>query len=208
MNWHKDLRMKRNKYISIAVTGGIGSGKSLACQFFKNYGIPCVSADILGHEVLQNQRVIDKLIAIFGSEIVIENQIDRSKLGNIAFNMENGDKILNSILHPLIVEKIKKNIKDQKSITAYEIPLLFEAGLQNLFDVCLLVTADKHVRMKRILQRKGMTTEKAENILNSQMPETEKAKLADHVIENNSTEQDLKNKLTDFLNSNINTIRS
>lgn len=199
MNSLKDLKMKPNKVNSIAVTGGIGSGKSLACQILADHNIPCISADSLGHEVLKLPEIIDKLVNEFGCEILENNSINRNKLGCIAFKRQNGSSTLNNILHPSIIMLLKKQLNQQTSLTAYEIPLLFEAGLQDLFDISLLITAHQALRKERIMKRPGMTESKADDILRSQMPESEKTKLADYVIENNDSQDILRNKLTIML---------
>ena len=188
--------MKRSK-LSIAITGGIGSGKSEVCRWFSDNNIPITSADILGHELLNSKSVQDILRTVFGDEIWVNNKIDRLVLGNIVFENKAKTAQLNEIMHPRIIIKLKKLLKIQKtSIAIYEIPLLFESGLENVFDIILTVWASENVRLERLKKRPAMTAAKIEKIMAQQYSKLAAIARSDYVIENNSSIAELEAALT------------
>jgi len=199
MSLPKYLKMRQSK-LRIAVTGGIGSGKSEVCQWFARQDITVISADDLAHEALGSASIQKKLITEFGERIWHDDQIDRQILGSIVFGDSLRTSKLNDITHPYIIGRIQKMLETQaESITVYEIPLLFEAGLENLFDIIVMMWASENVRRDRLLKRKGMTENKISEIMAKQISqETAKAK-ADYVIENDDSYKDLEQKLQDLM---------
>jgi len=199
MSLPRYLKMRRSK-LRIAVTGGIGSGKSEVCQWFARQDITVISADDLAHEALGSASIQKKLITEFGERIWHDDQIDRQILGSIVFGDSLRTSKLNDITHPYIIGRIQKMLETQaESITVYEIPLLFEAGLENLFDIIVMMWASENVRRDRLLKRKGMTENKISEIMAKQISqETAKAK-ADYVIENDDSYKDLEQKLQDLM---------
>jgi dephospho-CoA kinase len=190
--------MKQNK-LSIAITGGIGTGKSEVCRWFSQQNIPVVSADSLGHEVLRSKSVQDILKTVFGDEIWVNNQIDRLVLGNIVFENKEKTATLNEIMHPRITIKLKKLLKIQtEEIAVYEIPLLFEAGLENVFDIILTVWASESVRIERLKKRPAMTAAKMEKIMAQQYSKLAAIARSDYVIENNGSIAELETALTEL----------
>ncbi|MCF7912593.1 MAG: dephospho-CoA kinase [Candidatus Cloacimonetes bacterium] len=190
--------MKLNR-LSIAITGGIGSGKSEVCRWFRDQDIPVVSADSLGHELLKSKSVQDVLRTIFGDEIWVNNQIDRNILGNIVFENEEKTAKLNEIMHPRIINKLKKTLKNQSAeIAIYEIPLLFEAGLENLFDIIMTVWASEDVRIDRLKKRPGMTEAKMDKIMAQQCSKLAAIARSDYVIENNGSIAELETAITEL----------
>jgi len=199
MSLPRYLKMRRSK-LRIAVTGGIGSGKSKVCQWFARQAITVISADDLAHEALGSASIQKKLINEFGERIWHDDQIDRQIMGSIVFGDSLRTSKLNDITHPYIIGRIQKMLEIQaESITVYEIPLLFEAGLENLFNIIVMVWASENVRRERLLKRKGMTENKISEIMAKQISqETAKAK-ADYVIENDDSYKDLEQKLQDLM---------
>ena len=187
--------MKQNKF-SIAVTGGIGSGKSIVCQWFSDQGIPVISADILGHEALLSPAVQKKIIAEFGKSVVLNGNIDRQLLGNIVFDDADKTARLNAITHPYIISRIKKMLKSQKeNLAVFEIPLLFEVGLENLFDKIVIVWAIGNIRVERLKMRRGMNERKISMIMAKQFSQEMAKARADYVIVNNGSLEELEEKL-------------
>lgn len=171
----------------IGITGSIGSGKTTVSSLFKKYGFSVINADEIGHEVIKkNSIAYKKIIKAFGNGILDKNKnIDRKKLGSIAFNDHKKLKKLNSITHPIIFAEIKNQTKKIKNRNMAKIiidaPLLLETKAKNLVDKVIVVKCD----MKSILKRnKKFTREKIERILKSQMPLKEKIKHADFVADN------------------------
>ncbi len=190
----------RNKPIFVAITGGIACGKTLAGKFFKNHGYPVYSTDKIGHDLLNDKTVIEKLKKIFGKDIVINNKIDRKKLGNIVFADKEKLTALNSILHPLIekkIEQIKKNEKNR--IVFFEVPLLFEVGKQNDYDYTICVYANEDVQKKRLIKRNFLTLSQAQLRIKSQMPLSEKIEKSDFAVENNDDLESFLRNLNEVL---------
>jgi len=187
--------MKQNKF-SIAITGGIGSGKSIVCQWFNDQGIPVISADTLGHEALESPEVLKKLTEEFGESIILNGNIDRHVLGNIVFDDADKTARLNTITHPYIISRIKEMLESQKeTLAVFEIPLLFEAGLENLFDKIVIVWANENVRVERLKMRRGMNERKISLIMAKQYSQEAAKDRADYVIVNNDSLEDLEKKL-------------
>jgi len=187
--------MKQNKF-SVAVTGGIGSGKSIVCQWFNDQGIPVISADTLGHEALESPAVQKKLTAEFGESIIRIGNIDRQVLGNIVFDDADKTARLNTITHPYIISRIRRMLETQKeSLAIYEIPLLFEAGMENLFDIIVIVWANENVRVERLKMRRGMNEGKISYIMAQQYSQEAAKARADYVIVNNGSLEELEEKL-------------
>ena len=187
--------MKQNKF-SVAVTGGIGSGKSIVCQWFNDQGIPVISADTLGHEALESPAVQKKLTAEFGESIIRIGNIDRQVLGNIVFDDADKTARLNTITHPYIISRIRRMLETQKeSLAIYEIPLLFEAGMENLFDIIVIVWANENVRVERLKMRRGMNEGKISLIMAKQYSQEAAKARADYVIVNNGSLEELEEKL-------------
>ncbi|MDP8220374.1 MAG: dephospho-CoA kinase [Candidatus Stygibacter frigidus] len=191
--------MRRNK-LSIAITGGIGSGKSEVCQWFGRHDIEVISADKLAHEALGAPSIQQELIDEFGDSIWREEQIDRQELGNIVFKDAKKTAKLNEIMHPYIISRINKMLETQtESILVFEIPLLYEAGLENLFDIIVMVWTSENVRMERLLKRNGMTERKIYEIMAKQFSQETARHRADYVIENNGSYIDLEKKLQELM---------
>ena len=184
----------------LGITGSIGSGKTTAARIFSKYHYNGIDADEIGHSLMNNKKLKNKLIKNFGNEILSRNKsIDRKKLGNIVFSDNKKLKKLNSIIHPLIINEIKSQIKkiqkkywdDSKIII--DAPLLIETNLKNYVDKVIVVKADKNKIIMRL--NKKFPREKIERILKAQMPLENKLKYADFVIENNGGKKELEKQV-------------
>jgi len=179
----------------IGLTGGVASGKSAVAKFFQKQGADVIKADLIGHVIQQNQATIEEITAEFGDVLDIYGRISRKKLGNIVFNDPSKLKKLNEIMHPKMKKLMKKFIEDSEAeIVILEMAILFEAGFDDLCDEVVVVYADETVQLARLAYR-DISEEKAHNIIDSQMDVKEKIKLANYVIQNNSTIYNLKNKV-------------
>ena len=179
----------------LGITGSIGSGKTTIAKMFSRYHFNRIDADEIGHELLKSDKIKNKLVKIFGNGILGKKKsIDRKKLGNIVFNDRKKLGKLNSIMHPLIINEIKNQVKeiqekcgnDAKIIV--DAPLLIETNLRDYVDKIIVVKSDKNKIIKRLNKR--FPREKIERILNAQMPLERKLRHADIVIDNRG---DLKN---------------
>ena len=189
------------------LTGGIASGKSLAAKLFQDLGAYLIDADAISRQIVEpGQEGWERIVRNFGSGIVGENgTIDRAKLGSIIFSDADKKGTLNSLLHPLIMEKINKELKQVAlkkpfCIAVVELPLLIECGLQKDFDKVVVVYADRETQKKRLMERNGLKEKEAEGRLNSQMDLNKKKKYADYIIDNNRTKKELEKQVSKVYN--------
>lgn len=172
----------------IGVTGGSGSGKSYIAKKFIPYGFEIIDADRIAKEIMMTDNELkSKIIKIFGISLLVDGQIDRKALGKIVFADSKKLERLNSLTHPAIISKIKKEVKlyDKCVIDA---PLLFEAGLHRICDYTVAVFADDEVRIKRIIDRDNIDAETAINRIASQMSNMEYIDKTDYCVKNNGNE--------------------
>lgn len=179
----------------IAVTGGIGVGKSEVMKVIKRLGYVTVSADEINARLLDSPDYIRKIAQEF-TPAVEDGKIDRATLREIVFNDEEERKKLNALAHPVIRAEIE-NVKGTWIFV--EIPLLRESGMNDMFDKVICVTAPKRVRIKRIMERSGLTGEMAEKIIDAQLSDDERKKDADFIIENDGALSDLYTAVTRVL---------
>ena len=193
----------------IGLTGGIGTGKSTVSRKLRERGYPVIDLDVISREVIEYPEVIDELVRNFGNEI-LENQnnisgkksISRNKLRQTVFKEEKKVSVLNSIMHPPIVEEMRRQIeklrKSYKTVFV-EVQLLFEAKLEKEFDIIVLVYADKKTQLERVLKRDGRKEEEVQQIINAQMDMTEKRRLSNYIIENNGDSEMLDLEIEKFI---------
>ena len=187
----------------LGITGGIGSGKSTAAEFFMRKGAVVFDADVEAKHHIQKTESVQKLIIHnFGSQITTDNHLDLNKLSKIAFSSDKNQKILNGIVWPevshLMNNAANKAESKGKKIFIVDAALLFEAGLTAFFNSILLITAKKSVRYKRILLRENIPENQIEKRMILQMSDFHKKKLAHTTIENNGDIPELYTKLELF----------
>jgi dephospho-CoA kinase len=175
----------------IGLTGGIASGKSTISKILNDIKIKVIDADIVAREVMDSKEVIKKVSDKFG-EVVLDknNSLDRKKLRELVFSSKERVKLLNSIVHPLVIKRFQEERLrsiETGEIVVFDIPLLFEAKMEGLCDKIIVVFVDRETQIKRVMMRDGDTREGAENILKNQMPLEEKLKNADIKIKNEGT---------------------
>jgi len=174
----------------VGITGGIASGKSLVAKYFRDNGITVINADTIGHEILLQEDVKKKIISRFGDSILKDGNIDRKKLGKIVFEDIEKLRILNAIVHPVLIQEIFLRI-DQcaDSMVVIDAALLFQWNMNEVCTYVILVTAPKKVRISRLEKNNHLTHEEAEDRINAQQEFPEK--LADFIIRNDGTLRDL-----------------
>ena len=186
----------------IAICGNIASGKSVVQNYLKNHGFKVLDTDDVSHELLTVKNV--PLYNAFKDYDVFEDgEFSRYKVGQLIFSNEAERLKIASIMHPQITEEIKKFFDDNKKeeIVFVGVPLLFEAGMQGLFDKIIFISAYDDIRLARLLERNHYTVEHAKARINSQMPQDDKIKQSDYVVNNNGTVEDLENQVMQAIRS-------
>jgi dephospho-CoA kinase len=193
------------KILKIAVTGSAGSGKSLVCQRFGQIGLGTLDCDRIARQVVEpGTPGFDRIVELFGTGVVgTDGSLDRAGLRTIIMNDPGLRKKMENILHPLIKIKMLDQMEFEggrslKKAVAVEVPLLFETGMETLFDVCIVVTADDPDLVKRIVGRDRVTRVDAQKMLDLQMSQQEKMDRADHVIINRGTSSELFDSVDDL----------
>jgi dephospho-CoA kinase len=172
---------------AIALTGGIGTGKSTSVSLFKLNGFRVIDADSIAHETLQNES--NQIERLFGKEFVIDGIVDRKSLGKLIFRDKDAKKSLENLLHPKIFEKISLQSRDLDRFEfpyLIDIPLFFERKIYPI-ENSILIYAPRNIQIERVIKRDSLSQEDAENRVNSQMDIEKKRELASFVIENSSS---------------------
>ena len=177
----------------LGLTGSIASGKSTVSKMICEFGIPIVDADVIAKQVVEvGQVAYQKIVETFGPEILFENEeINRPALGAIIFNNPERREELNKIVHPevrkVMLQQSKRLLDEGHRIVILDIPLLFESKLTSLVEKTIVVYVDEENQIKRLMKRNNLSEEEAMARIKSQIPISEKVKLADYVIDNNDT---------------------
>ena len=177
----------------VALTGGIGAGKTLAAQYFSDLGARVVDADQLARVAIERGSTgFDEVILRFGEEILRDGDIDRKALAQIIFSDPQAKEDLEAIVHPRIRELFSEVVSDlqPEEILIYEIPLLAETGSAKNFDLVITVEADLEIRKDR-LRKRGMFISEIERRLANQASREQREALADYVITNDGDEDQL-----------------
>ena len=181
----------------IALTGGIGSGKSLVANYFFSLGAEVIDADQLARQAIERgSDGFDQVVATFGDGILKDGDIDRRALGEIVFSDSEKLKALEAIVHPIVQQGLTEARKymSEDGILIYEIPLLVETKAMEKFDAIITVEAPLEERINRLTKRGLMRSEIERRIANQVSPEERKA-VASFVIENDGEEEQLLRKV-------------
>ncbi len=192
-----------HKYI--AVTGGIGSGKSTAISIIREMGFPVFSCDVIYNEILSEPSYIEKLRKAFNG-VVKNGVIDKRALSVIVFSDENARKRLEQIAHPRVMERLFEKMQDCNSNLVFaEVPLLFEGGFEKDFDDVIVILRDKEERIAAVQARDGGTRMEILQKISAQFDYDEGRKRTDlqneriRWIENDKDEKSLRIKLQECI---------
>ncbi|CAB4915865.1 unannotated protein [freshwater metagenome] len=181
----------------IGLTGGIGSGKSLAAQYFAELGALVIDADQLARAAIERGTSgFDEVVSIFGDSILDNGDINRRALGELVFKDPSRKLELEAIIHPFVRSEFEAAVEsltgDQRLV--YEIPLLYETNAADRFDLVITVESELDIRIQR-LRAKGLHISEIQARIAAQASREDRTSIADFVIENNGTEDDLLRKV-------------
>lgn len=182
--------------MALGLTGGIATGKTTVAEMLAELGAEIIDADKIAHEVLQlDGEAYEDVVAYFGRSILRANgEIDRKKLGEMVFSNENLRQHLEKLTHPYIIDRIRSQLKETEDEheTVLVAPLLYEAGLEDLVDSVWVVYASLPIQIKRLKERDGLSRGEARNRIDAQLSLDKKKEMADKVIYNEGTKQELR----------------
>jgi dephospho-CoA kinase len=185
----------------VGLTGGIASGKSTVAVMLQRLGAQIIDADSLAREVVQpGQKAWRDIVDAFGADVLLEDRtLDRKKLRTIVFNNPAARKQLEAITHPTIRRLAQQRIQELAdagaSLIVYVAPLFFETKVQLWLRPVILVACDTATQKRRLRERDRLSDEEIERHLQAQMSLEEKRRLADYVVENTGTLEDLERQV-------------
>jgi dephospho-CoA kinase len=182
--------------LTIGLTGGIAAGKSEALSAFERLGAATISSDAVVHELLDSEPLLSRVIERWGAEVAPEGQVDRAKIGGVVFADPEELSWLETQIHPLVGERIGSwlaSLPADAEIAVVEVPLLFEAEMEGVFDTTVaVVTSDEARRARAEARGHALVGEREAR----QLAQEEKAARAEHVVENDGTVEDLERALS------------
>lgn len=194
--------------IIVGLTGGIATGKSAASEYFKSQNIPIVDADLIARLVVEPDKpAYREILRHFGHLNILETNsryLDRKRLGDIIFNNESMRRQLNKCTHGYIRREALKQLIEYffqlKSLVIWDVPLLFEVGLNRYLTHTLVISCDQNIQLSRLKLRDNITDDqKALQRIKAQMDLNEKCRRARHVIDNSAGKDVLHKQLKDLL---------
>jgi len=196
--------------LKIGLAGGIGSGKSTASAIIAKLGSYIFDADIEAKKILtDNENVHNDIVSEFGSDVLDQSgKIDRKKLAKVAFQDENHQIILNSIIHPFVFKELDNQfnkVSSQNKHASFIVDgaLIFESGLDQHLDSVLFIASLLKFRIGRALKRGNLSREEILKRIDLQWTDEQKAEMADYIIYNNGTEKELEENIKEFNKKHI-----
>lgn len=182
--------------LTIGLTGGIAAGKSEALAAFDRLGAATISSDAVVHELLETEPLLPRLVERWGRKVAPGGHVDRDRIGSIVFADTDELKWLEGQIHPLVGERIGawlSSLASDIDVAVVEVPLLFEAGMEGVFDTTVAVIAADEVRSERARARGHALVDEREA---RQLAQAEKASRAAHVVQNDGSVDDLERELS------------
>ena len=191
-----------SKVLKVALTGGIASGKSLVSDLLEIHGCKIIDLDVISREVVMpGTEGLEELVDTFSKSILLsDGSLDRKNLRDVLYKKGRNRALIEQILHPKILHKMKTMMDDCKEgVMIVVIPLLVEKELWGPFDRAVLVDCESETQIKRLIERENIDSEKAKTMMMAQASREQRLKLNEHlptdIIENNSRLSDLKDKV-------------
>lgn len=193
---------KANRGLKIAITGSMGSGKSAVCTIIKKAGWPLISADEIVADLYDFDTFVKtRLTDFYGEEVIEDHKINRKILFSFMMKNDKEKKRVESLIHPLVEKKMLEYFAKQDSDLLFaEIPLLYESHWQDKFDHVWAVVADDEIRVDRLTTKRKVNKEQALALMSHQIAQSKKIEMADVVIDNNGTMDELSNIVNQLLN--------
>ncbi len=189
----------------IGLTGGIASGKSTVTSLLRQHNLPVLDADAIAWELAQPDRPLWQAYANrYGEKVLLPNrQLNRQAVADIVFGRPEEKKWMDNMAHPIIKGEIQRQLaeleKTGEKWAVLDVPLLYEAGWDSMADQVWLVYVDREVQLQRLMARNDYSYQEALRRIEVQMPLDEKKKLAQVIIDNNGTHQQLVDKVRELL---------
>jgi dephospho-CoA kinase len=175
--------------ILVGLTGGVATGKSTVAKMFKRCGAAVINADLLARQVVEPGKPAWRaIVKLFGKTVLNQDRsLDRQALGSIVFHNPKKRRQLERIIHPRVAleqQRLVRRIAKRKpnAVVIYEVPLLFEAGVDKRVDKIIVVTADRNTQIARLKKRNDLSRAEALRRISSQMPLAKKTQRADHLL--------------------------
>lgn len=187
--------------LKIGLTGGIGSGKSTACEIFSEFGVPVIDADIIAHNLVKpGMPVLQAIINEFGEGIVTKDgSLDRKKLRDQIFINETDRKKLENILHPAIYNEIAHETEGLLSkYCIIALPLLLETGASKIIDRILVIDSPRELQLSRASIRDNVSKSDIETIMHSQISADDRLAVADDIVNNDGDIDNLRRQICDL----------
>jgi dephospho-CoA kinase len=174
--------------LKVGLTGGIGSGKTVVANIFRQLGVPVYDADAEARTLTKsNQKIKNEIKKYFGSEVFLKDgSLDREKLASLVFSDSEKLEQLNSIIHPFVREHFNNWLRqyDGSKYVIKEAAILFESGSNKGLDKIISVAAPDNTRVRRVMERDNITEERVRTIMQNQLSEAERIKRSDYIISN------------------------
>ena len=191
--------------LNVALTGGIGSGKSAVAEFLQECGAVIIDSDQLARDVIERgTEGFEAVLAAFGDTVLTDGEIDRSTLADIVFHDEGQRKKLEGIIHPLVREAAESLMKKlpSDSVVINQIPLLVETNGAKRFDYIITVSASEDLRRQRLLQ-KGLKDYEITKRMQAQVNDAAREEIADSIIKNEGSLEDLERIVENLWNNTL-----
>jgi dephospho-CoA kinase len=192
--------------LKVGLTGSIAVGKTFVCRVIEEAGIPVLDADQTARDVVApGTPGLDRIVGEFGREVLREDgSLDRASLGAIVFADEAKRKLLNSIVHPSVIEAQDQWITrlaavDPNGMAVIDAALMIESGGYKRFDQLVVVFCEPELQLERLMQRSSLTAEEARQRIAAQMPQEEKKRYADHLIDTSGSFDDTRNRTIEVI---------
>ena len=175
----------------VGITGGIGSGKTTTCKIFEQLGVPVYYADLRAKNLmLHNEKLRSRIKQAFGEKAYSNGDLNREYLAKEVFGSKDKLFVLNGLVHPAVADDFEAWLEqnEKAEYVLKEAAILFESGAYHNVDVTVLVIAPKELRIDRVTDRDGSSRDDVIKRMNNQWTQERKAKLADHIINNDGTQ--------------------